>query len=48
MVQKEKLQPLLVPTEADLLRSLFDVLANEDPDALIGHNLVGKDLHVVH
>lgn len=48
MVQKEKLQPLLVPTEADLLRSLFDVLANEDPDAIIGHNLVGNDLPVLH
>lgn len=45
---KEKLQPLFVPTEADLLRSLFDVLANEDPDAIVGHNLVGNDLPVLH
>ena len=37
----------MMNTESDLLRSLFDFIASEDPDVIVGHNILGSDLPVL-
>ena len=36
-----------MPSEAELLRALFEFVASTDPDIVVGHNIVGNDLPIL-
>ena len=36
-----------MPSEAELLRALFEFIASTDPDIVVGHNIVGNDLPIL-
>lgn len=41
---KQRLQPVVLGSEAELLRLLFEFVAAADPDLVVGHNIVGNAL----
>lgn len=44
---KNRLNPQMVPSEVELLRSLFEFISQADPDVIVGHNITGNDLPVL-
>lgn len=37
----------MVPSEVELLRSLFEFISQADPDVIVGHNITGNDLPIL-